>query len=353
MPLFRYTAMSKKQANFAGVVSADSTANAHILLKTYLDCLVQEVTEDGASEYAIVIDAMCCVMIADGRATKAEKTRVYAIVKQWPGCNLSVGDVKRLMDSFVHKVRSVGFAPLLDLTLHNAVLVKRHGRLRELLSALRDVADVDGQCDPKEHKVIGLFKSSLTSERAETDTEENAEVYRHLDESSSGDTKTREQVEHEKQTLLAEADKRIRASKEASKWAPVDARGRRAIYFCCAIQICVFVVGWSWGAYVNAGYPIAWALVIGTLSPFTLLALKQDELEAANLTWVGATCVFVIWGGGVAGSFFWCFPDEMMRILASVMNINVPDGEEIAMFGIPLTIFAFFFFLAWANGQLD
>ena len=62
--------------------------------------------------FSILLDAICCVMCADGRMSRREQKTILAILKKVK-CPWSVEDVDRQMTNFLQRVEKEGLARIL------------------------------------------------------------------------------------------------------------------------------------------------------------------------------------------------------------------------------------------------
>ena len=162
MPIFSYQASGQDSIRLTGVIVASSETQARKLLTDRDELNVQAIDRDDGGLDRIVIDALCCVMAADGTASGIEKQHICDAMADWdPSCLRE--DVIRSIQSFLQHMKHSGYARRLEATLHNAGELKVQGKHQQLLHALTAVADADGAFARQERKVIERFRDSFQS----------------------------------------------------------------------------------------------------------------------------------------------------------------------------------------------
>ena len=111
MPIFSYQASGQDSIRLTGVIVASSETQARKLLTDRDELNVQAIDRDDGGLDRIVMDALCCVMAADGTASGIEKQHICDAMADWdPSCLRE--DVIRSIQSFLqhmkHKVRQIG-----------------------------------------------------------------------------------------------------------------------------------------------------------------------------------------------------------------------------------------------------
>ncbi len=162
MSIFSYEASGKDSIRLTGVIVASSETQARELLTDRDELDVQAIVRDDAGLDRIVIDALCCVMAADGTASRIEKQHICDAMADWSP-SYPREDVIRSIQSFMQHMKHSGYARRLEATLHNAGELKVQGKHQQLLHALTAVAASDGAFSKRERKVIERFRGRVES----------------------------------------------------------------------------------------------------------------------------------------------------------------------------------------------
>jgi len=117
-------------------------------------------SKKGAGLYDILLDALCCVMVSDGKASHDEKATIQRILEKVKSPH-SAQDVNSSIESFIRQVKERGFSPVLKAVLEETRKFKKRGQQKILLKAFVLVAKSDGSVDEAERKVIARFKAVL------------------------------------------------------------------------------------------------------------------------------------------------------------------------------------------------
>ena len=156
MPVFSYRTSGNNSSALTGVIVAPSEREARGLLSDRFNLHVQTLTTDGTGHYRIVIDVLCCVMAADGTASRLEKKHICDAMEglstPYPR-EVTVTAIK----SFVQLMKQCGYSRMFELTIHNARELGLLGTHEHLLHALSGVAESDREFTQRERKVIGRF----------------------------------------------------------------------------------------------------------------------------------------------------------------------------------------------------
>jgi len=160
--IFSYQASGKDSIRLTGVIVASSETQARELLTDRDELDVQAIVRDDAGLDRIVIDALCCVMAADGTASRIEKQHICDAMADWSP-SYPREDVIRSIQSFMQHMKHSGYARRLEATLHNAGELKVQGKHQQLLHALTAVAASDGVFANRERKVIERFRGRVES----------------------------------------------------------------------------------------------------------------------------------------------------------------------------------------------
>jgi putative membrane protein len=160
--IFSYEASGKDSIRLNGVIVASSETQARELLTDRDELDVQAIVRDDAGLDRIVIDALCCVMAADGTASRIEKQHICDAMADWSP-SYPREDVIRSIQSFMQHMKHSGYARRLEATLHDAGELKVQGKHQQLLHALTAVAASDGVFAKRERKVIERFRGRVES----------------------------------------------------------------------------------------------------------------------------------------------------------------------------------------------
>ena len=110
--------------------------------------------------HGALLDVMCCVMVADGRASKSERVRIRQLLAKlnvpWDPVH-----IERKLAEFVERVRCKGYSTVLAEACANAAIFKGTGNEQTLLRCLDAVAAADGTVDVAERKVCDRIRSAL------------------------------------------------------------------------------------------------------------------------------------------------------------------------------------------------
>ncbi len=110
--------------------------------------------------FPVLMDALCCVMVADGRASRSEKARIQKLMNTlkapW-GEDL----IDQKMAEFVERVKRNGYAVVLKETCESVKLFKKAGKEKTLSQCLDAVAGADGVVDDAEERICERFRIAL------------------------------------------------------------------------------------------------------------------------------------------------------------------------------------------------
>ena len=113
--------------------------------------------------FSILLDAICCVMCADGKMSRREQKTVHAILKKVK-CPWTAEDVGKQMTNFLQRVEIKGLGTVTEQTCEKLSEFKRRGKEYVLLKCIDYMVKADGIVDEKEIEICGKFKSALTDE---------------------------------------------------------------------------------------------------------------------------------------------------------------------------------------------
>jgi len=111
--------------------------------------------------HEVLLDAMCCMMIADKKATSEEKRRIRELMRE-AGCGWPAEEIDSRVRGFVKKVKESGPSGLLSDTHRRLRLLKATGRGPEVLPYIESLANADGVLDDAERKIYTKFQETLS-----------------------------------------------------------------------------------------------------------------------------------------------------------------------------------------------
>lgn len=109
--------------------------------------------------FEILLDALCCVMTADGKASAVEKQQVAALMDE-AGCQWTTDEVGKRISRFVSRIRTMGFPDVLHWTCDDARLLCNTDE-GKFLEGYLNAADAAPEIRPSERKVIDQICESL------------------------------------------------------------------------------------------------------------------------------------------------------------------------------------------------
>jgi len=110
-------------------------------------------------QHEILLDSLCCVMVADGTASQEEKSQIAKLMSD-AGSLWTSDEVARRMRGFGSRVRSMGFRLVLNRTCSDVYRLRNTDSSRILESCLA-IADADQHLHQIEKKVIARIRKSL------------------------------------------------------------------------------------------------------------------------------------------------------------------------------------------------
>ena len=110
---------------------------------------------------ALLMDALCCVMLADGKADDSERKRIVALMRRarapWDEDRI----VSRITSFIAQSREEGGFSALVASTVEKLGTVQDDVRKKALLNCLSAVARADGVVDDSERKILEQFHHAL------------------------------------------------------------------------------------------------------------------------------------------------------------------------------------------------
>jgi tellurite resistance protein len=110
--------------------------------------------------HEILVEALCCMMVSDGRVSTAEKSLVLQLLKK-TGTSFTSEQAEHVISRVISSVRRDGFSAVLRNTRERIKKFKELGKEDVLLRCLSAVAKADGTVHEAEKKVYNLFVAAL------------------------------------------------------------------------------------------------------------------------------------------------------------------------------------------------
>lgn len=120
------------------------------------------VVSDDEALFDALMDALCCVMVSDGKVSKSERKHVGEVMKIVK-CPWSAGEINGRVNTFVAQVKQKKYRLLLDETCEKLRALRGQGKERLVEASLNAVARADGDFDEAEKKVCDQLMSALVS----------------------------------------------------------------------------------------------------------------------------------------------------------------------------------------------
>jgi uncharacterized tellurite resistance protein B-like protein len=111
---------------------------------------------------AILLHALCCMMVADGRALQAERSHIQKILSELKS-PWTAEEVDVMIERFYDRVRNEQFEDILTETCENVKVFKSAEHRNVFLRCLKCVAESDGKVDAAEARVYEKLKTAVTS----------------------------------------------------------------------------------------------------------------------------------------------------------------------------------------------
>ena len=111
--------------------------------------------------YELLLDVLCCVMAADGVASKVEQTRVLEVMSKVQS-SWSQAAVTQLMRRYVDRVKKVGYQPVLKATLAGVRRFKKTGKGDFVLKIIGYIASADEDINEREQEVCDRIRRAVT-----------------------------------------------------------------------------------------------------------------------------------------------------------------------------------------------
>lgn len=107
--------------------------------------------------FCVLLEVICCLMVADGHASKSEKSRIMELMAKVrsPWTN---SEVNERMQSIIDRVRRDGYRQTLGVTLKDVEVFKQIGKQEVLLRCLSAVAEADENLTDREIQLCQRIK---------------------------------------------------------------------------------------------------------------------------------------------------------------------------------------------------
>jgi tellurite resistance protein len=122
----------------------------------------RELTEQ-INIYEVLLDAICCVMCADKRATAKEQESIHEIFEKTKA-PWERDEINYRIKAYVQNVRENSLATVIRETREKLTVFKRREEQEVLLRCLDDMTQADGVIDESEIRVCNFFKLVLANE---------------------------------------------------------------------------------------------------------------------------------------------------------------------------------------------
>jgi len=115
----------------------------------------------GANQlFRVLLEVLCCLMVADGRASSSEKQRIRELMAKlhspW-----SDSEVNDRIAAFINRVQTNGYRKTLAVALKDVEVFKQVGKQEVLLRCLEAVAKADGTVSDRELQLCQRVKAII------------------------------------------------------------------------------------------------------------------------------------------------------------------------------------------------
>ena len=111
--------------------------------------------------YELLLDVLCCVMTADGVASKQEQQRVITVMNKVQS-TWSKAAVTQLIRRYVDRVKKVGYQPVLKATVAGVRQFKKTGKGDTVLRCIDYIASADQDINEREQEVCDRIRRAVT-----------------------------------------------------------------------------------------------------------------------------------------------------------------------------------------------
>jgi uncharacterized tellurite resistance protein B-like protein len=100
-----------------------------------------------------IFEILCCLMVSDGRASSAEKSRIEELMRK-VGCTWQSGECAERIAKFIREVETVGFNTVVGRALSRVPIFKLMNREHVLLRCVDLAISADDKCTDAEQKLV-------------------------------------------------------------------------------------------------------------------------------------------------------------------------------------------------------
>jgi len=111
--------------------------------------------------FTVLLDAMCCIMVADGETSDSEKGMIQKIIRR-VHAPLTLNQVEDHIATFSKRVQSDGLSAVVDAVCRDALIFKEKHREKVLLACLEAVMKADRKLEETEQKIIDRFREVVS-----------------------------------------------------------------------------------------------------------------------------------------------------------------------------------------------
>ncbi len=107
-----------------------------------------------------LFDVLCCLMVCDGRASKAEKAKIHDIMEQ-ARAPWSTDALEDRISTFIQEVQVIGYRSIVSKTLSRVPIFKQVGKQQVLLRCVDELVNSDGVLAPREQALCQRIRQLL------------------------------------------------------------------------------------------------------------------------------------------------------------------------------------------------
>ena len=108
-----------------------------------------------------LFDVLCCVMVADGRASRSEKARIIELMRK-VRASWTPPTIDNRIAMFIERVKTTGYSRVVSETVSRASCFKQIGREDVLLKCIDSIAAADGKLEPNEQALCERFREAVS-----------------------------------------------------------------------------------------------------------------------------------------------------------------------------------------------
>jgi len=116
------------------------------------------------NKLSVLLDALCCIMYADGEVHPLEREKLYEILMK-AHVSWSQGRVNAYIDQFIERAHNESLDRLVQATCEKLAIVRRKDWERKFLGILGSLVKADGVVDDREIRIYEQFKAALCQAR--------------------------------------------------------------------------------------------------------------------------------------------------------------------------------------------